>query len=187
MSRGVVRRVLLVASVALLCGAWAVGQSQLTAVPEYELKAEFVGRFTLFVDWPPGSLPAPPAPFVIGVIGDSPVAGYLEKRVAGELVKDRPVVVREGVELDEVGQCQLLFISSSAEASLERILELTKDRPILTVADSEGFAERGVLINFLVLDRHVHFEINESAVDRSGLRFGSKLYRLARLVGPQAG
>jgi hypothetical protein len=176
--------VVLLAFLATMCGAGAVGQAQLTAVPEYELKAEFMGRFTLFVDWPPGTLPEPPAPFVIGVVGSSALGRYLEERVANETVKDHPVVVREELELDEIADCQMLFIAGSVRSDLDQILELTRDRPILTVADSEGFAERGVLINLFVVGRRVRFEINESAVHRSGLRIGSKLYRLARLVGP---
>jgi len=50
------------------------------------------------------------------------------------------------------------------------------------VADSGGFAEAGVLINFYTTSDTVRFEINETAVDRSGLKISSKLFKLAKVV-----
>ena len=51
----------------------------------------------------------------------------------------------------------------------------------------EGFAERGVLINFFVAEKQVRFEINDAAAQSSGLEFSSKLLRVARLVGTDGG
>jgi hypothetical protein len=50
------------------------------------------------------------------------------------------------------------------------------------VADSNGFAAAGVLINFYTAGDTIHFEINEAAVEQSGLKVSSKLYKLARVI-----
>ena len=55
---------MLLGAVALLAGASAA------QVPEYALKAEFLERFTRFVDWPGEHDPR--SPFVIGVYGSNP-------------------------------------------------------------------------------------------------------------------
>jgi len=60
------------------------------------------------------------------------------------------------------------------------------DKPILTVGDTTGFAEKGVLINLYQEERLMQFEVNLPAVKRSKLTFSSKLLRLARLVGSPA-
>jgi hypothetical protein len=66
---------------------------------------------------------------------------------------------------------------------LRKILESTEGRPILTVGDSEGYGERGVMINLYVEHGQVRFEINLEAARRSGLVFDFRLLELARLIG----
>ena len=41
---------------------------------EYRVKAEFIERFTHFIEWPPTAFAGPDAPFVLCVVGDTPVA-----------------------------------------------------------------------------------------------------------------
>ena len=67
-------------------------------------------------------------------------------------------------------------------AQLAAILARTAGKPILTVAESEGAAERGFLVNFYSSAENLRFEINDSASRRSGLKISSKLLKLARVV-----
>jgi len=147
-------------------------------VPEYELKAELLARFATFITWPQSS---DGRPFTIGVIGRNPFNGYLEK-LAERRIKNRPVEIRYISELTQIDGCDILFICGSEKRRLAAILAHTGSRPILTVADSGGFAEAGVLINFYTTSDTVRFEINETAVDRSGLKVSSKLFKLAKVV-----
>ena len=93
------------------------------------------------------------------------------------------MVVREISNLDEIEGCHMLFIAHSSPYELDEILARTAGRPVLTISESDGYAERGVLINLYIADDRVRFEINQAAVRRSGLAFRSKLYKVARLVG----
>jgi len=52
----------------------------------------------------------------------------------------------------------------------------------LTIGDGEGFAERGVMINFYLRDRKVRFEINARAAERCGFQISSLLLKVARIV-----
>ena len=161
-------------AVALLLTLAAFGEQ----VPEYELKAEFLSRFATFIEWPP----APEArPFTIGVIGRNPFNGYLDK-IAARKIKNRPVSIRTITELSQLDGCDIVFICASEKSRLAAILAHTESRAILTVADSNGFAADGVLINFYTSGDTVRFEINESAVDRSGLKVSSKLFKLAKVI-----
>jgi hypothetical protein len=161
-------------AVALLLALAAHGEQ----VPEYELKAEFLTRFATFVEWPSG---AESHPFTVGVIGHNPFNGYLEK-IAARKIKNRPVSIRIISDLSQIDGCDILFISASEKPRLQSILAHTESRPILTVADSNGFAAAGVLINFYSTSDTVRFEINENAVDRSGLHVSSKLFKLAKVI-----
>jgi len=160
----------------LVGGAIAVRAEQ---APEYQVKAEFLERFTRFIDWPSD----PPRRFVIGVIGRNPFNGFIERIASERRIKGRPVEVRYVSDLTQLESCQLVFIASSERAHLPLILARTAAKPILTIADSDGFASAGVMINFYNAGDTVRFEVNENAVERSGLRVSSKLLKLARLVG----
>jgi hypothetical protein len=53
---------------------------------------------------------------------------------------------------------------------------------ILTIGDTKGFGESGVMINFLTKENKVRFEINLAAARRAGLKISSKLLSLATIV-----
>jgi hypothetical protein len=55
----------------------------------------------------------------------------------------------------------------------------------LTVDETEGFAVLGGVINLTVEDNKVHFEINRLAADRAGLKIGSRLLSIAKIVKQQ--
>jgi hypothetical protein len=170
---------------AVLVFLLAIGASPLAAqVPEYEAKSEFLERFTRFIDWPAEPDTPPTSPFVIGVVGRDPFGRYLDALASSRTIKGRPVQVRRLSGHAEVGACcQLLFIAGSEAPQLAQIVGRTAGKPVLTVGDTPGFAEKGVLINLYEDRGRIGFEVNEAGVRRSGLRFNSKLLRLARLVG----
>ena len=152
---------------------------------EYQMKAVFLDKFTRFVQWPEASAVADTTrPFVLGVIGDNPFGTLLERIYAERQIEDSPVDIRYLTGLDGIADCHLLFIANSADDRLADILARTRDKPILTVADTKGFAERGVLINLYRQKGKVKFEINERAVHASGLTFSYLLLNLARIVQP---
>jgi hypothetical protein len=171
------------AALILLLLAFAPLAAEQAPVPEYDLKAELLRRFTMFVEWPETAMLG--SEFIIGVIGESPLVTSLEAHAATEPIKERRVVVKRIANLEELDRCHILFIASSAESKLPRILKRTRTRPVLTVGDSAGFAEKGVLINFFLEANQVRFEINEQAVRATGLHFRAQLFRAARVIGPE--
>ena len=155
---------------------------------EYTVKAAFLERFTRFVEWPEESAIADTAqPFVIGVIGDNPFGPTLERLYTQQDIKSKNVSIRYITSVDEIAECHMLFISRSSAQMLPDILAFTRDRAILTVGDTNGFAENGVHINFYLLEDKVHFEINETEIEASLLSMSYLLLRVARIVEPTRG
>lgn len=152
-------------------------------VPEYAVKAEFLERFTRFVDWPAGSTARDPAtPFVLGVFGSNPFGSYLSQIAASRRIKGKAVEIRVVETPEEAERCDLLFIPVTQKRNLTAVLARTADRPVLTVSEIEGAAERGALVNFYVSEDNLRFEINDGAVHRSRLEVSSRLMKLARVV-----
>lgn len=160
----------------------AVGQAAASQVAEYELKAEFLERFTRFVDWPAGTFADDQVPFVIGLWAENPFGPYLERIASTQPIKSRPVRIRQVAGLPEIEGCHMLFVPQSRRGDVRRILRHVGSKPILLVGDGQGFAELGLHIAFVPEGDRVRFEINESAAHDNGLKISAKLLKLARVV-----
>jgi hypothetical protein len=149
---------------------------------EYEVKAAFLYNFARFVEWPATSLRDPDSPFVIAILGRDPFGAILDETVAGKTVAGRPIEVRRVPRVDDARDAQIVFISPSERPNTAAILKAL-DRPgVLTVGDTDGFAQRGGAINFVLQARKVRFEINPAAAEQAGLKMSSQLLKLATLV-----
>src|SRR5262245_24784206 len=109
---------------------------------EYSIKAEYLERFTRFIEWPADSSASDPEiPFRICVIGKNPFGQYLEEMAEEVRIHGKHVEVREIQRIEDIPACELLFIPASEESRLGFILEQTEGKAILTVSDTPGFAE----------------------------------------------
>lgn len=151
-------------------------------VEEYKLKAIYFAQFYEYVKWP--ETPAPAANiFVIGYVGDTPVMDHqdiIRKKIL--LPPPQQLKIIKIKKTEEVDNCQMLFIASDEEDRLDDILRRIADKAVLTVGDTPGYGEKGVLINLYLLENKVKFEINLPAVKRAGLYISSRLYKLARII-----
>jgi hypothetical protein len=146
------------------------------------LKSLYIERFTRFIEWPADSLPRD-RPFVLCILGSGDTATDLARVAPARPFKDRTCEVRRLQPGSDLQACHLIYMAGSERGRLTQLLGTVDGKPILTVSDSTGFAERGVLINLLQEGRYLRFEINLAAVKRSKLVFSSQLLRLARPVG----
>jgi len=152
---------------------------------EYTIKIVLLERFTRFIEWPEESAISDTSqPFVLGLIGKNPFGSKPEDIYSTRKMRNKKVKIRYISKLDEIEGCHLLFISKSEEKKLSKILSFTKDKPILTISDTKGFAEEGVLINLYLKEDKVQFEINESAVRESGLSMSYMLLKTGKIVNP---
>jgi YfiR/HmsC-like len=119
---------------------------------------------------------------VICTYGANPFDTYIEEMAGTRRVKGRPIEFRTLTQLDGTTGCQILFVPATQRDQAAAVLARTAGKPILTVAESEGFAERGFLVNFYSSEDNLRFEINDGASRRSGLKISSKLMKLARVV-----
>jgi len=56
---------------------------------------------------------------------------------------------------------------------------------VLTVGETDRFAQSGGVINFILEENKVRFEINSETAARARLKISSKLLALARIVANQ--
>lgn len=158
--------------------------AQTARASEYQVKAVFLFNFAQFVDWPAEASADSDTTLVIGVLGDDPFGGVLDQTVRDERLNGRPFQVRRYQSVDEIKICHILFISRSEAGRPEGILAGLKHRPILTVSDAEGFAERGGMIRFVTDRSRIRLQINPEAAEAAHLTISSKLLRVAEIISP---
>ena len=168
--------------VRLLCGVMLL----LTLTPahaapsEYELKAAFIYQIARFVEWPGAPVNAG-APLRLCVLGGNPFGPALES-IRGKAVNERRLEVSLLDMNADTRECAMLFIAAPAERHIERITALSRGAGVLTIGDTQGFAQRGVMVNFFSQDGKIRFEVNLDATRHDGLKISSKLLSLARIV-----
>lgn len=156
--------------------------SRAQAPTEYQVKAAFLYNFSKFVEWPQISAEAGREPFVIGVLGTDPFDGALEELIQGKSANGRKLMIRKLRTADEARNCQIVFIGLSESKRFRQHLERMKGASVLIVGEIPGLVEAGGMINFLVLENSVHFEINAEAAREAGLQISSRLLSLGRNV-----
>lgn len=154
---------------------------------EYQLKAAFLFNFAQFVKWPPDSFTNPDAPFCIGILGDDPFGSALEETVQGEAINNHRLTVVRSQNIEDLKNCQMIFVSRSEEGRVDEILSQLDSKPILTVSEVESFAQNGGDIDFYLSDGKVRFEINPQSALRCGLKISSQLLNLGRVVQSRRG
>jgi hypothetical protein len=156
--------------------------SQAPPRDEYQVKAAFLFNFAKFVEWPGDAFPDGGAPLVIGVVGNDSFGATLEQTVSSKNVNNRQLSIRRLKWGQNLKGCHILFVSSSERRRAGQIVESLKGASVLTVGEMDQFNQQGGIINFLMEENKVGFEINASAAEQSRLKISSKLLALARRV-----
>lgn len=148
---------------------------------EYQVKAAFLFNFTQFVQWPESAF-AQNQSIVIGILGKDPFGNTLSSMVADEHVNGRTVQVVRYEQLDDIKNCNILFIPLSERARIPAILDQLKNRNILTVGESEGFARSGGMIHLQNENNKIRLVINHEAARQENLDISVKLLKLSTIV-----
>ena len=153
---------------ALLAAASLPGAAQ---VPEADLKAAYIYNFAVFTTWPPeGALQKGPFVVCAGLEG-SLWAGL--QSLNGKPVNGRPWATSD-LQHPKGGRCDIVVLS----AGMERPASL----PAGTLVVRNGAGHGPAAITLVDDEEHIRFDIDTQEAARHGLRFSSRLLRLARNV-----
>ncbi len=171
------RTVVLLILLALLSGIGTGSPPR--SMSEAYLKSVLLYKICKYTHWsramPPGR------PIVVAFLGKVTPGNDMslprEKKISG-----RMVVIRRVKKLSEVRDSHALFIAESESSRLNEILAYIGDKDILTIGDTPGFAQRGIILNFYLDNKTVKFEINRQAEKLSAIRLSSLLLSVSRIV-----
>jgi len=149
---------------------------------EHRVKAAFLYRFADYTQWPAGAFAQPGAPFAIGVAGAEPLTEELARIVMGRTAHKRPVVVRRVRPGDAAEGIHILFVGREHRDRFREWMARMRERPVLVVTEWDGALAQGSMVNFVILEERVRFEIAIDAARAAGLALDSRLLTVAYQV-----
>jgi hypothetical protein len=152
---------------------------------ENAIKATYLYKFAAFITWPASSLPSDQ--FVLCVVGDGPFGAVLEHATAGQTAQNRPIAIRRFKTISGDPGCQLMYVAGSQAQSVAQILALVRSAPVLTVTDGQGEDHPAGIINFILQDGYVRFDIASNAATINHLSVSSKLLAVAAKIRGEKG
>jgi YfiR/HmsC-like len=185
------RGTLMLLPVVLAAAATGAHAQDTEASSEYLIKAGFIYNFASLVQWPSTSFSQADSPIVIAVLGEDHFGTTLDHVLQGKKIDGRPFVIRRLRSVSELvkstgnpRECQILYVTSSAMSRLSEAIQSVRGLPILTIGEMPGFAKSGGMINLVLEDNRVRFEVNVKAAKDADLNISSRLLALARIVQP---
>ena len=146
------------------------------------VKAAFIYNFVKFVEWPAAKKISGLSQIDICAVGDSGInkAGKVFQAASTDKLKLN--LVSEKDWKTAADHCHIVFISENESAQIPQIISALKSSPVLTVSDSDDFAEHGGMIGFVVSDNKIRIAVNTKAITSAGLRVDAQLLEIALKV-----
>lgn len=140
-----------------------------------KFKALFMYNFTKYIEWPSSTRNGD---FVIGILGSSPLTAELKTIAGKQKVGSQSIVVKVFETVDEIQNCQILFIPAAKSTMIGSVLTKTSGLNTLIVSEKEGMASQGAGINYVSDGSKLKYEICKSNIQKHGLTVSSSLLSL---------
>ena len=145
---------------------------------EYLLKSATLYKICKFIDWPENK---EQKSFVISVLGQNK---NNQKIIipADKKINNKIVIINEINIVEDIKESSILFIANSEKDKISKILKSIKNKNILTVGDTKGYSEKGVMINFHIENNRINFIINYDIIKKSKLVLHSQLFKVGKVL-----
>lgn len=152
------------------------------------VKAVYLYNFGNYIEFPVRSFKSadPEEPFTIGIVGkDHPIAPLLERIGEKKKIGPRRIVVKAIEGAKDLKCCQIVYLPAGSDPTLAaEIVESSKTLSVLLVSEVPGFLGKTSpgMVNFVVQDTQIKFELCPRTIQHAGLKVSSKLIQLALTV-----
>lgn len=165
----------------LLCvveSSWALN----SGLSENQIKAAYLYKFASYVEWPSSAFAQADSAMTIAIIGADEVATELKNLTEGRNVNGHPLQIKSLAAGDPIGEVQILFIGQQVRRIATALSGDIKIEPVLTVTDSDEGLDSGSIINFVLVDNHIRFEVSTANADRCDLKISARLLSVAQRI-----
>lgn len=136
--------------------------------------ALFIAKISEGVNWSEKS-----ADLEIGVLGSPDVLASLQSICANKAhINVRAV----NSSLSNIDGLQVLFVASSADRSMSKLIEHTSNQQLLIISESKKWTGQGSDVGFFIKGGRLNFLIAEDSLRKKGLKLTTKLMALGQTI-----
>lgn len=133
-------------------------------------------NFSRTINWPQE---CKTGDFIVAIIGDKDLAEELTVLTKNYKVGLQPFVVKYFRTVDEIqGFQHIIFVDEWQAAKINRVLTRITNQSTLVVTETEGYIDRGSMINFIPVNGLMQFEISKKQLAERNLIASSQLIRM---------
>jgi YfiR/HmsC-like len=145
----------------------------------FKFKSLFCWKFINFIEWPNSYQQGN---FEIAVLGDSPIQKYFKEWESGRKVNLQSIVVKKYSNSSSLQKPHILYIPKERSKDIGSVVKKLAGKSTLIITEQDGMANRGSMINFILVNSRVRFEINKGNVEKFKLMLSSTLLELSTKV-----
>lgn len=144
-------------------------------------KAVFTINFIRYIGWPDE---ARKGDFVIGVVRDKLLSEQFRAQSEGKKFGYQSIVIKDFSKEEDITDCQILYYSDNSNFSRNSadVMSRLNGKNSLIVTETEGAIDKGSMINFVVRDQRLKFEVSAQNASKFGLIFSNSLTTLSNAI-----
>lgn len=147
----------------------------------HKIKSAYIYNFLKYVDFTALTDKPVLENLKVCVFGEDPFEKALDSLV-GRKAKGLKVLIKRTNNHNELQECQIVYISQSAESELDLVLQSIKDYSILTVSEIKDFTKNGGIIGFDNNNNKIVIEINLKNAIKAHIKISAMLLEIAKVI-----
>lgn len=152
------------------------------SIDALKYKAMFTVNFIRFIDWQEENKQND---FVIGVLNNKNLSLKLSELSATKKVGFQKIVIENYKTIDDIGKCEILYVTSNNYFNKKKFLQLNNKigtYPTLLITEVNNGIEYGSMINFVIVDNRLKFELNITGLIDAGFNISNSLKALNNAI-----
>lgn len=153
--------------------------SEIKAQSQEKLYALSLLSFARNTNWPALSSKKN---FTIGIWEYLPLVGEMNELIKTRNVNGKNIEVKAIANLSELAGCDILFFPSYKYKLFPKVVETTRNAPILIVTNKQDLAKNGGCIDIILTNGKLNYEINSQNIEGRGMKVTNALKNMGTVV-----
>jgi hypothetical protein len=146
-----------------------------TQAQQSKVQSAYMYHFTKYMEWPSAKQSGD---FVIAVVGNSDIHPYLKTLAATKTVGAQKIVIKEYTSVAQVTDCHMIFVAASNSHEVMTANAKAARYQALVITEKKGLAKKGASLSFVMVGGKAKFEVNESSINKNGIKVSAKLIQM---------
>jgi hypothetical protein len=144
-------------------------------------KSLFKLNFIRYIGWPED---AKGSDFVIGVLKNSQMADQLKAKTNGKKIDYQNIIIKKFKNVDDISNCQILYIDGIVNYSKHAlaISQKLNNNNSLIITEGKNAILNGSMINFVIVDEKLKFEVSSENAEKYGLKLSNTLLLMNKAI-----